>query len=565
MNQKSSKRKNSIDIIQDGPTSKVLRRTSSLESSSSNLEKSNHQFLEKIKAIWRTTSSGAKNSLTYEFPFSQGQDIKTKIKEDEAKYEHAAKTLQLCQNELESLENNVSEFRIAFEKIIAQNQNLKEKYADALKLSESFTKYVSYINNTMTRCENHAKVLEKMYKDVITKLREDNDLLSKKIDELNRLIASKKEELKVHLEEIKLELARSKMKYETIHDNILQQEEETKKIINQLKINDEINKHKKSYENEFKNSIKELEESLVEEEKKSLKQMNLIEESKIEEIKDCDQKKLSLLYEECNEAETAMKYIQEQKSEILKKYQQKKKFADFSEKKSKQLLSQVVYVKAEMNKVTLALQNSNDEKISLEKIVDEVYNNCLIKLNEFELITREKSNFSNELKILNNKFKNEEEETKQLLDELENKESQLKEAIQSSDNVDKQVRDYQENKESKVAELKKELESITKSVKNILSENKEIKTDKKKLEREHNKESKIQANKYDECLNNLNNFSSSNDKITKELTISKKNVSSFETKIEKLKEEFANWKETVESKLKNVKKILSRKINLKNS
>lgn len=43
----------------------------------------------------------------------------------------------------------------------------------------------------MSRCENHAKVLEKMYKDVITKLQEDNDLLSKKIDELNRLIASK--------------------------------------------------------------------------------------------------------------------------------------------------------------------------------------------------------------------------------------------------------------------------------------------------------------------------------------------------------------------------------------
>ncbi|XP_044583928.1 uncharacterized protein MCAP_0864-like isoform X2 [Cotesia glomerata] len=553
MDQKSNKRKNSIDIIQEGPTNKVLRRTSSLESSSSNLGKSNNQFLDRITAIWKTTSSGAKNSLTYE-----GQDLKTKIKEDEAKYEHAAKTLQSCQRELESLENNVSEFRIAFEKIIAQNQNLKEKHADALKLSESFTKHVSYINNTMSRCKDHAQVLEKMYKDVITKLREDNDLLSKKIDELNRLIASKKEP-KVHLEQIKLKLVGLKIKDETIHDNILQQEEEIKKIISQLKINDEINEHNKSYENEFKSSIKRLEESLVEEEKKSLEQMNLIEESKIKEIKDSDQKKLSLLYEERNEAETVMNNIQEQKSEILKKYQQKKKLADYSEKKSKQLLLQVVHVKAELNKVTLALQDSNDEKISLEKIIDEVYNNCLIKLNEFELITREKSNFANELKILNNKFKNEEEETKQILDELENKESQLKEAIQSSDDVDKQVRDYQENKESKVAELKKELESTTKSVKSILNENKEIKTDKRKLEKEHNKESKIQANKYDECLSNLNNFSSSNDKITKESTTSKKNLRSFETKTQKLKEEYAKWQETVENKLKNAKKDLASK------
>ncbi|CAD6206052.1 GSCOCG00010012001-RA-CDS [Cotesia congregata] len=554
MDQKSNKRKNSIDIIQEGPTNKVLRRTSSLESSSSNLGKSNNQFLDRITAIWKTTSSGAKNSLTYE-----GQDIKTKIKEHEAKYEHAAKTLQSCQRELESLENNVSEFRISFEKIIAQNQNLKEKHADALKLSESFTKHVNYINNTMSRCKDHAKVLDKMYKDVIIKLREDNDLLSKKIDELNRLIASKKEEPKVHLEQIKLELVGLKMKDETIHDNILQQEEKIRKIISQLKINDEINDHKKSYENEFKSSIKQLEESLVEEEKKSLEQMNLIEESRIKEIKDCDQKKLSLLYEECNEAETVMNNIQEQKSEILKKYQQKKKLADYSEKKSKQLLSQVVHVKTELNKVTLALQDSNAEKTSLEKIIDEVYNNCLIKLNEFELITREKSKFASELKILNNKFKNEEEETKQLLDELENKESQLKEAIQSSDDVDKQVRDYQENKESKVAELKKELESITKSVKSILNENKEIKTDNRKLEREHNEESKIQANKYDECLNNLNNFSSSNDKITKELTTSKKNLRSFETKTQKLKEEYAKWQETVESKLKNVKKDVASK------
>lgn len=70
MDQKSNKRKNSIDIIQDGLTSKVLRRTSSIESSSSsNLEKSNHQFLERIKAIWKTTSSGAKNSLTYEVKY----------------------------------------------------------------------------------------------------------------------------------------------------------------------------------------------------------------------------------------------------------------------------------------------------------------------------------------------------------------------------------------------------------------------------------------------------------------------------------------------------------------
>lgn len=74
------------------------------------------------------------------------------------------------------------------------------------------------------------------------------------------------------------------MKDETIHDNILQQEEEIRKMISQLKINDEINEHKKSYENEFKSSIKELEESLVEEEKKSLEQINLIEESKIKEV-----------------------------------------------------------------------------------------------------------------------------------------------------------------------------------------------------------------------------------------------------------------------------------------
>lgn len=68
MDQEANKRKGSSEITKEAPDNKI-RRTTSRESGSLNFAMLNNQLVEKITAIWKSTSSSAKNSQAYEVGF----------------------------------------------------------------------------------------------------------------------------------------------------------------------------------------------------------------------------------------------------------------------------------------------------------------------------------------------------------------------------------------------------------------------------------------------------------------------------------------------------------------
>ncbi|XP_053599063.1 myosin-2 heavy chain isoform X2 [Microplitis demolitor] len=607
MDQEANKRKGSSEITKEAPDNKI-RRTTSRESGSLNFAMLNNQLVEKITAIWKSTSSSAKNSQAYE-----GQDINVVIKEAEEKYIHATKVVHSIQKKLLSSENHVAELSIALQKETAENQCLKEKSAAALELSESFTQHVSYINDTLSRCKDHAKILEGMYSDVIVKLRDDKKLLSKRIDELNQTILGK-EEYKESLEQKDLELSEFKIKYKAIDDELFKQKEETRKVVESLKISTETISRMKIVEDKLESTIRELEKSLIEEEKKKIEQINFIEENKIKEIREYYEKELSLAREELDDTKVQIKSINEQKEEIIKNYEEKEKLVESLEKKVGEYSAQLEHVKAELHRVNLSLQRSEEEKVNLEKKLNEkqhdnlmtsdkldlitrekcnleneikMLNDKLIKeeaeikeekmnfekkLNEkqqdnllisdkLELMTREKSNLADEIKILNDKLVKANQEKKEILQKLEKKKLQLKEAIRLSENIDADYQHYQKGKESKMIELQKEIEDLKKKMEKVLIENKEVKADKKKLEREHKKESAAQADKYAECLANLNQVLSSKDNATEEMAASKNALSTLEADHEKLKEKHAKDKREIEMKLKKTEELLAEKNN----
>ncbi|XP_057321463.1 synaptonemal complex protein 1-like isoform X2 [Microplitis mediator] len=604
MDQEANKRKGSSEMTKEAPDNKI-RRTTSRESGSLNFAMLNSQLVEKITAIWKSTSSSAKNSQAYE-----GQDINVVIKEAEEKYIHATKVVHSIQKKLLSSENHVTELSIALQKETAENQCLKEKSVAALELSESFTQHVSYINDTLSRCKDHAKILEGMYNDVIVKLRDDKKLLSKRIDELNQAILE--EEYKESLEQKDLELSEFKIKYKAIDDELSQQKEETRKVIESLKISTETISRMKIVEDKLETTIRELENSLIEEEKKKIDQINFIEGNKIKEIREYYEKELSLAREELNDTKVQIKSINEQKEEILKNYEEKEKLVDSLEKKVEEYSTQLGHLKAELHRVNLALQRSEEEKVNLEKKLNEKQNDSLMTSDKLDLITREKRNLENEIKMLNNKLIKEEaeikeekmnfekklnekqqdnllisdkldsmtreksnladelkilngklakanEEKKEILQELEKKKLQLKEAIQLSENIDADYQHYQKRKESKMTELQKEMEDLKKKMEKVLIENKEVKADKKKLEREYKKESTAQAGKYAECLANLNQVLSSKDDASEEMAASKNALSTLETDHEKLKQKHAKDKREIETKLKKTEELLAEK------
>lgn len=203
---------------------------------------------------------------------------------------------------------------------------------------------------------------------------------------------------------------------------------------------------------------------------------------------------------------------------------------------------------------------AQDESTNLEKQLQKTRSELSNFEKKFEVLTVEKCKLADEVIKLNETLKKETKERMELSANLTQSRIQLQEAINKNNEMNQRLNKNNENKKSDVNNLQMQIEILKQKLDQVVAEkHTEIKI-RDELERKHENEMKIQREKYEKCLVDLDELSNSMNNSMKRESITDSALSSVTTEKEKLTKLYLNEKEKIEEKLKKSEELLSKKI-----
>ncbi|XP_074116144.1 uncharacterized protein LOC141538516 [Cotesia typhae] len=417
------------------------------------------------------------------------------------------------------------------------------------------------MNDTLIRNKESAKNLEDMYENGIVKLLDDKKNLSKQFDELNHSVQGEDEKYNEEVKHVQLEIAKMKAKNAASEDKLIKLKIEFNTAKETLEMSEQCTASQKIIEDELKNKVEELKHALNEQEKKRLDIINNFPDTdKIKETRQYFAEKLSLAQEELNKSKSLLKSIREEYEEDLKKYKEQEKLCEDLDKNVEETLSQVNQIKNQTDEANLELKQVNEENLNTKKKIDEKTHDLSLINDKLASETLERNNLADQVNSLRQEMEKKKEENDKLKQKLEEKKAQLTEIEQSKTNTNKDLKEFQLIEESKVVELKKKLDVQIKCKEKALIENEELKADKQKLERDHEKFLKELDDRYNAGVANLGKQMALNNKLAAELSETQNSILSSENEFTSLEAQIAKDKKNLESKLKKAQEVLSKKI-----
>ncbi|KAH0560344.1 putative leucine-rich repeat-containing protein DDB_G0290503 [Cotesia glomerata] len=556
MDQESNKGDKTSEVTKQPPERVRCTMSQDTIASYAEMRKSSHP-IDTIDTVWNLSSSSSSN--TNNLLSHDAQDF-LRYQEGQQKLKHIYKVYTSLHRKMTASKKEFAELKTALEKETALNQIIRNKSASALQLTASFNQHINYMNDTLIRNKESAKNLEDMYENEIVKLLNDKENLSKKFDELNQSFQGEDEKYNEEVKNIQLEIAKMKTKNAASEDKLIKLKIETKEAKEKLAMSEQFTANQNIIEDELKNRVEELKHALNEQEKKRIDMMNNFPDTdKIKETKHYFTEKLSLAEEELNKAKSLLNSIREEFEGDVKKYEEQEKLCQDLDKNVEETSSQINQIKNQTDEANLKLKQVNEENFNTKKKIDEKTHDLSLINDKLALETLERNNLGDQVNSLKEAIEKKKEENDELKQKLEEKKAQLTEVEQSKTNTKKDFKEFQLIEESKVVEFQKKLDIQIELKEQALIENEELKADKQKIERDHEKSLKELDDRYNAGIANLEKQMTLNNKLAAELSETQNSILSRENEFTSLEAQIEKDKKNLESKLKKAEEILSKK------
>ncbi|KAK0093317.1 hypothetical protein PV326_013833 [Microctonus aethiopoides] len=551
MEQDTNKRKSSQEFLDEANSSKKRRISS--QTTINNLSSTQKSTItENIVSLWKTgsglTSIAAQENI----------DI-IKLREFEAKSKEADKIIQSMKKKLYLSDEQISELNILLKKETAEKQNLLNKMSSIWELIANISQHINYITESLDRFQTQISHLSTKYDNVIVELKSKNLTLNTEIEQIMKSRQSAADEIQRKLEEKELELNDLKENYKILTNQALQETKKTQKYVSELENIKKKLLEMETIENKLKLRITELEE-IISIETNKMQQINDINDAKCDEIKNSYELKILELHKNIEDTEKKLTNIEQCRVELMEKLEEKNKLLKNQEEETDLYQKQVRELLCQLTDTGANFHRAQDESTNLEKQLQKTRSELSSFEQKFEVLTVEKCKLADEVIKLNETLKKETKERMELSANLTQSRIQLQEAINKNNEMNQRLNKNNENKKSDVNNLQMQIEILKQKLDQVVAEkNTEIKI-RDELERKHEIEMKIQREKYEKCLVDLDELSNSMNNSLKRELITDSALSSVTTEKEKLTKLYLNEKEKIEEKLKKSEELLSKKI-----